>query len=137
MTSTSTTMLCLETNFLIDYLDPEQPGHEDALAFLERRSGPFFVPSFCLFEVYRGPARQQDPDGLARTADALDWGFRLPFTPAAAREAAEIELEQYDAGEPLDVRDYPVAGTVRNAGGTLVTADERFGAISGLNVVRY
>lgn len=131
-------MLCLETNFLVDYLDPSNAGHDDALSFLRRRRNqPFFLPTFCLWEVARGPGKRGDADGIARTEQALDWGFRLPFTDEVAFEAARIEAELRREGRPLNSRDYPIAATVRNAGGTLVTRDERFADVPDLDVVRY
>jgi len=50
-------MKCLETSFLIDYLD----GHEAAGAYLEDHPNtPFFAPALSLYEVYRGAARSGD-----------------------------------------------------------------------------
>lgn len=131
-------MLCLESNLLVDALDPDREGHDDARSFLERhRNRPLFLPTICVWEVLRGPAKSGDEEGVDATATALDFGFQLPFDAQSAREAAAIEAEQMRSGEPLNVRDYAVAGTVRRYGGTVVTRDERFTAIPELNVVAY
>ena len=131
-------MLCLESSILVDTLDPDRAGHDDARTFLERhRNKPLFLPTVCVWEVLRGPAKSGDEAGFSATANKLEFGFQLPFDGAAAREAATIELEQMQKGQPLNVRDYAVAGTVRHYGGTIATRDERFASISGLNVVTY
>lgn len=131
-------MLCLESSLLVDALDPDRTGHDDARTFLERhRNQPLFLPTICVWEVLRGPAKSGNEAGYADTANKLEFGFQLPFDGAAAREAATIELEQMQKGQPLNVRDYAVAGTVRHYGGTIATRDERFNSISALNVVTY
>jgi len=65
--------------------------------------------------VPRGPANHADANAVADTAGALQIGFLLPFDGAAACEAAEVVAEQ-TADDPLNVRDYAVAGTVRHYG---------------------
>ena len=42
-----------------------------------------------------------------------------------------------EPGEEISVADYPIAGTARNAGATLVTADPDFERVDGLDVDRY
>jgi len=131
-------MLCLESSLLIDALDPDRDGHDDARNLLDRhRNRPLFIPTICVWEVLRGPAANGHADAIAETAGALEFGFRLPFDAAAAREAAEIEAEQMAAGDPLNVRDYAVAGTVRHYGGRIVTRDDRFAAITDLDAMTY
>lgn len=131
-------MLCLESSLLIDALDPDRDGHDDARKFLDRhRNRPLFLPTICVWEVLRGPAKHGDHEAVAETAGTLEFGFRLPFDGTAAREAAEIEAEQMAAGDPLNVRDYAVAGTVRHYGGTIVTRDGRFSAIADLDTRTY
>lgn len=127
-------MKCLETSFLIDYLD----GEDDARAFLEAwPDAPFFAPSLCLFEVYRGAARAGGPDAVERVEDALDWIESIELSAAAAREAAIVEAELRDAGTPINLADVLIAGIVRHAGGTVVTNDGDFGAVRNLDVERY
>lgn len=110
-------MLCLESSLLIDALDSARDGHDDARRFLDRhRKRPLFIPTICLWEVLRGPVNHADADTVADTAGALKFGFLLPFDGAAAREAVEVEAEQMTADDPLNVRDYAVAGTVRHYG---------------------
>ena len=127
-------MKCLETSFLIDYLD----GHEAAGAYLEARSNaPFFAPSLSLYEVYRGAARSDGPGGVDRAERALEWVEPLDLGAGASREAALIEAELLDGGTPINLGDVLIAGIVRDAGGTVVTNDADFERVQNLDVERY
>lgn len=127
-------MKCLDTSFLIDYLD----GDESVSAYLDERSEtPFFAPSLSLFEVYRGAARTGGPDAVERAEDALGWVNPVELDGAASREAALIEAELVDDGAPINLGDVLIAGIARNVGGTVVTNDGDFERVPGLDVERY
>ncbi len=54
-------MNCLDSSFLVDFLDPEQRHHEAAKGWMHERSDePFATPAICAFEVLRGTARAGD-----------------------------------------------------------------------------
>ena len=127
-------MKCLETSFLIDYLD----GHEAAKAYLEERPNtPFFAPSLSLYEVYRGAARSGGREAVERVEDSLDWIEPLNLDHSGAREAALVEAELLDAGSPINLGDILIAGVVRDAGGTVVTNDSDFESVPNLDVELY
>lgn len=127
-------MKCLETSFLIDYLD----GDEAARAYLEERSNtPFFAPSLSLYEVYRGAARSGGREAVERVEDSLDWVEPLELDRSGAREAALVEAELLDTGSPINLGDILIAGVVRDAGGTVVTNDSDFESVPDLGVERY
>lgn len=127
-------MKCLETSFLIDYLD----GDEAARAYLEERSNtPFFAPSLSLYEVYRGAARSGGREAVERVEDSLDWVEPLELDRSGAREAALVEAELLDTGSPINLGDILIAGVVRDAGGTVVTNDSDFESVPDLAVERY
>jgi len=127
-------MLALDTSFLVDHLD----GTPAARAFLEdRRETPFHAPSLALFEVYRGGARTGGREHVSRVREALDWVDPLPLDDACSAEAAAIEAELLDAGEPINLGDVLIAGVCRHHGARLVTADDDFERIDDLDVVRY
>lgn len=127
-------MKCLETSFLIDYLD----GNEAAKRYLEERPNtPFFGPSLSLFEAYRGAARSGGRDAVERVEDALDWVEPLELDHSGAREAALIEAELLDAGSPINLGDMLIAGIVRDTGGTVVTNDSDFDSVPDLDVEHY
>ncbi len=54
-----------------------------------------------------------------------------------AAEAARIDAELHDAGEPIGALDTLVAGVVREAGGIVVTHDDHFERVDDRDVVRY
>lgn len=127
-------MIALDTSFLLDYLD----GADAAREFLDgRESVPLFAPSLSLFETYRGGARAVGPEGVARIAESLDWVEPLPLTAPAAREAATIEAELLDAGQPVNMGDLLIAGVCRHHGARLVTRDAEFDRIAELETIEY
>jgi predicted nucleic acid-binding protein len=127
-------MIAVDTSFLIDYLDGVGATRE----FLEdRRNTPFFAPSLVLFEVYRGGGRTEGQAGIERVASALEWVDPLPLTDATAREAALVESELLDAGHPVNLGNVLIAGTCRHHGAGIVTRDEHFDRVDGLDVITY
>lgn len=127
-------MIALDTSFLVDYLD----GVDATREFLGgRRNTPLFAPALALFEVYRGGGRTGGDEGIERVASALDWVDPLPLTDGAAREAALVESELLDAGHPINLGDVLVAGICRHHGASVVTRDEHFDRVDGLDVIAY
>lgn len=126
-------MMALDSSFLVDYLD----GVEAAADFLADTEGPFAAPTLALFEVYRGAARAGGDEGLRLAAEALDWVEPLPLTEDGAREAALVEAEVLDDGERINIGDALIAGVCRSVGGSVVTRDDHFGRVAGLETIRY
>jgi predicted nucleic acid-binding protein len=126
-------MHCLDTNALIDYLE----GEEDIGAFLTSHQEPFFASTVSLYEVFVGAARLREVDGVEDVHDDLDWVQPLPLTVTGAGEAALIDAELQDAGTPIGAMDTLIAGIVREAGATLVTADGDFEQVADITVVNY
>lgn len=127
-------MIALDTSFLLDYLD----GVDSAAAYLDRRRDrPFFAPSLALFEVYRGAARSSGPEGIEQAATALEWVDPLPLDEPAVREAALVEAELLDAGERINLGETLIAGVCRHHGARIVTRDDHFERVSGLDVDVY
>lgn len=131
-------MLCPDTSFLLDYLDEDRPAAADAKAYLDARRGrEYRIPSVAFFEVLRGGARLRGPAGVADLVEQLGWADHLPLTPAAAREAALVDGELADAGEEINLGDVLIAGTVREAGGTVLARDDHFERVEDLAVETY
>ena len=127
-------MIATDTSFLIDYLD----GADEAGDFVEsHRNQPFYAPSLALFETYRGGARTGGADALDRIKEALEFVRPLPLDPAVAREAALLEAELLDTGNPINLGAVLIAATCRHHGARLVTGDDHFGNVEGLEVVDY
>lgn len=131
-------MNCLDSNALVDFLDPTTEHHDDARSFVQDRpSRAWFAPAVVIYEIYRYRARQAGPDGLSELESSLEWLDTLALTYDAAREAALIDAELLAAGTPINQMDVLIAGVTREAGGTLVTRDGDFSAVEGLAVESY
>lgn len=131
-------MICLDSTFLIDFLDDDRRQHDRARDWMaEHEAEPMYAPTVVRWEVLRGAARLDGVDGVERLSTELTWLESLPLTAAAATEAAMIEAELRTRGDAISAADYPIAGTARNAGATLVTADPGFEQVDGLEVDRY
>jgi predicted nucleic acid-binding protein len=131
-------VLCPDTSFLLDYLDEDRPAAADAKAYLDaRQEREYRIPSVAFFEVLRGGARLRGPAGVADLVEQLGWADHLPLTPAASREAALVDGELVDAGEEINLGDVLIAGTVREAGGTVLTHDDHFERVENLDVETY
>lgn len=127
-------MIAFDTTFLVDYLDGEAATRQFVQ---EQDRGAWFAPTLALFEVYRGALRSAGADGMAETADALEWIEPLPLTDGAGREAATIEDELLAAGEPINLGGVLIAGVCRAVGAQLVTRDGDFERVNDLEVVTY
>jgi len=127
-------VIVFDTTFLVDYLDGVPATQE----FLESREDkPFYSPSLALFEAYRGAATSSGRDGVDRVAAGLDWIEPLALTDGAARDAAVIEAELLGEGTPINLGDVLIAGVCRHNGGCLVTRDNHFENVDGLETVKY
>jgi predicted nucleic acid-binding protein len=126
-------MHCLDTSALVDYLE----GVATIGEFLEANRQPYFAPSVALHEVFVGAARLRGDEGVAAVLSDLDWIEPLPLTVDGAAEAARIDAELHGSGTPIGAMDTLIAGVVREAGATLVTADAHFGRVDGVDVIDY
>ena len=127
-------MFCADLSFLVDYLN----GEEVVEAWLVApEQQPIHAPTVSLLEVYRGVLRANMSGGLDGAVDGLDWTEPIEFTDAAAQETAKIEHELRATGERIGFADRQIGGVAREAGATLVTRDDHFERIDGLDVERY
>lgn len=131
-------MNCLDSTFLSDFLDPSRDAHEAAIVWMDRHADePMYAPTRVRWEVLRGAARLDGIEGIDRLVAELEWLTPLAFPDAAATDAARIEAELRARGDEISAADYPIAGTARNAGAVLVSADSDFERVPGLDVDRY
>lgn len=130
-------MNCLDSSFVVDFLDSEQAHHEDAVAWMRDHSEePLAVPAICAFEVLRRSARAGDDQfdtavGFLRTLSILDLGLD------GAIAAGSLDGELHDEGTPLGARDTLVATPAVEQGFTLVTRDRDFETVPDLDVEFY
>lgn len=90
-----------------------------------------------LHEAFVGAARADGADGVRSVRQDLDWIEPVAFTVDAAAEAAALEAELRERGASIGPMDAVTAGAVRDVGGTLITADDRFERVPGLAVETY
>lgn len=130
-------MNCLDSSFVVDFLDPERDHHEAAVAWMDERSDePLATPAVCAFEVLRGTARAGDDRfdaavGFLRTLTVLNFGLD------AAIAAGNLDGCLHSDGSPPGARDTLVASPAREHGYTLVTGDRDFADVPGLDVAFY
>ena len=126
-------MNCLDTTVVIDYLEGEPYVGE----FLESNDNiPLFVPIPALHETFIGAVRVRGDEGLERVRSDLDWLEPIALTIDGVAEAAKIDAELHRSGEPIGPLETLIAGVVREAGGTVVTCDDHFERVDGLDVNR-
>ncbi len=121
-------MNCLDSSFIIDFLNPERQHHESSRRWMEEHAEePHLVPYICVFEVLRG-SPQQDEETYRRARSFFDGRavqvIESGFTEAAA--AAELDARLHGEGNPLSARDTLVAAAAHRTGSRLVTRDRDF-----------
>ena len=130
-------MNCLDSSFLVDFLDPERADHDAAKAWIAGRPDEgLATPAVCAFEVRRGTARVGDDRfdpavGFLRTLDVLELGL------AGAVTAGTLDGRLHADGVSLSAREALVASPAREHGDTLVTRDRDFADVPVLDVVFY
>lgn len=127
-------MIVVDSTFVVDYLD----GIEETKSILaEYDDQPMHVPSLVLFEVARGVLKTADREVLDAVLHRLEWLDVLPLSAAEAVEAAHIEAELLEGGEPINLGDTLIAGSCRHRGASLLTRDGDFDRILNLEVITY
>ncbi|WP_101298207.1 PIN domain-containing protein [Halegenticoccus soli] len=131
-------MRCLDISHLIDYFRPDRDGHAAAVSYVKDHYGEsFFVPPHVAYELSQYAIETKGPEGLSQLSKDLAWTKSLAFGSEEATEAARINAELHGSGTPINEMDVLIAGTVRAAGGTLVTRDRDYERVDGLDVDRY
>ena len=127
-------MNCFDTTAVIDYLH----GNEAIGDYLNEYGHlPQFAPTVVLHEAFTGAARLHGSDGVEETRRDLNWLEPLELSADDAAEAALVRAELQEAGTPIGPLDTLIAGIVRDCGATLVTADDHFDHVAGLDLQYY
>ena len=133
LASKSNTMNCLDSSFVVDFLDPETDHHEQAVAWMQAHADEALaVPVICAFEVLRGTARAgverfDRATGFLRTLTVLDLDLKTAIS------AGNLHAD----GNPLTARDTLIATPAVEHGYTLVTRDRDFESVQTLDIVFY
>ncbi len=121
-------MNCLDSSFIVDYLNHDVAHHEDARRWMERhRDEPMLVPYIAAYEVLRGAARSGG-ENMEQTKSFLSGGAVEVETSGieGAIHTAEVDADLATDGSPLSVRDTLIASCAISSGYRLVTRDRDF-----------
>lgn len=101
--------MLLDSTFLHDLIR-EEPEAVERLEGLIDAGVPVAVSSLTVFEVGVGlrGAASEHRDRFRRAVDGVE---EVPFGPAEARSALELQRELHDRGEPIGAVDALIAGT--------------------------
>lgn len=135
MTSPEGTKYCLESNFIIDLLN----GKENAVLVYEEIKNASLaitaIASVALFEILRGKELNQTKiqrfEELRRTLEVL------PFGEREAEEASEIEKAIHQNGFTISPLDLLIGATAKTNSAILVSNDQGYIRITGLQLRTY
>jgi predicted nucleic acid-binding protein len=122
-------MKLLDSSFCADFLR----GREAAKAYrLAHRNESLVLSSIGYYELYHGAVKEgRDP---GRIDDHLPWVERIDYDPTHALEGARIRQELDARGQRIQHPDMMLAGVARSLGVPVVTADDGFERVDGLDV---
>ena len=125
---------CLETSFVIDFLREKEDAIEK---YREIKGRKLETTSVVAWEVLRGPkltGRVKEYKEAVKLFERLNI---LPFTLASSRIASEIELDLKEKGRSLNLIDVLIAAAAIENSSKLITRDEGYMNIRGLEVEFY
>ena len=135
MISPEETKYCLESNFIIDLLR----GRENAIQLYEEiKEAPLTVAaiaSVALFEILRG--EEEKPEKIARFEEMRRKLIVLPFGEREAEEASDIEKAVHAKGLTISPLDLLIGATAKTNGAVLVSNDNGYERIDGLQLRKY
>jgi len=127
----------LDSSFLID-IQNGIPAAVDTIDEIESAGRPLRVPHVVVYELYIGVGKgTQSAQNRARIDAVLGSLTLEPTTLEIVRRAGELEgsLQQHD--QAVGAVDAIVAATARRDDEPVVTADDHFARIDGVEVVSY
>lgn len=124
-------MIVLDTSFLVDYLRGKNMVAE---VLEEYDEAAYYAPTMVLYEIYEGAARHEG-SSIEAAKQNLDWVEILDFDHGAAQEAARINAELLRDGNDINDRDILIAGVCRRYGAKIITRDDHFDNVDGLETV--
>lgn len=125
---------CLETSFVVDFLREKGNAIEKYRVIKEQK---LETTSVVAWEILRGPklyGRVKEYNEAIKFLERLNI---LPFTLTSSRIASEIELDLKEKGRSVNLVDVLIAATAIENNSKLVTRDEGYMNIEGLEVEFY
>ncbi len=129
-------MVCLETTFLIDVLKKD-PNVKSLIESLEGTE-PLFVASPSIMELWSGAQRAELPEAeKIKINSLLASVITLPLDEETAKKAGEIEAILAKLGEMIDIEDIMIAAIAKINNEKLITRDQHYARIEGLQIEKY
>ena len=125
---------CLETSFIVDFLREKEDAIEK---YREIKGRKLETTSVVAWEVLRGPkltGRVKEYKEAVKLFERLNI---LPFTLTSSRIASEIELDLKEKGRSVNLIDVLIAAVAIENNSKLVTRDEGYMDIRGLEFEFY
>ena len=125
---------CLETSFIVDFLREKEDAIEK---YREIKGRKLETTSVVAWEVLRGPkltGRVKEYKEAVKLFERLNI---LPFTLTSSRIASEIELDLKEKGRSVNLIDVLIAAVAIENNSKLVTRDEGYIDIRGLEFEFY
>ncbi len=130
-------MVCLETTFLVDFLDGVKQAVE-YLGGLQDGREVIMVTAPSIFEIVEAAEVAQSEKERSAIKEFLSGTIVLPFDEDAAWVAGEISAHLVHAGRQIGERDTFIAAIARHHRQVLITRNTRhFRRVPGLEVQRY
>ena len=123
-------MMVVDSSVLIAFLR----GRKAAARFLRGHggSGPLVVPAIAAYELWRGARSRHETESVRKLLDAVTVD---PFTPALARLAGDLDVDQRRRGTQRPSIDLLIAAHAIHRNCPLGTVDRDYSGITGLDVV--
>ncbi len=125
---------CLETSFIVDFLREKEDAIEK---YREIKGRKLETTSVVAWEVLRGPKLSGRVKEYKEAVKLFERLNILPFTLTSSRIASEIELDLKEKGRSVNLIDVLIAAAAIENSSKLVTRDEGYMNIRGLEVEFY
>ena len=130
-------MACLDTELLVEFLR----GDARAISLIERiaaEEGSACTTAVNAYELLKGALISSRPEAnLKRVVQLLGGLEVIPLTAEVSRAAAEVLAALRSKGRSIGEFDILIAGMVMERGETLVSRDDDFSSVRGLERARW
>lgn len=130
-------MACLEITFLIDLLRGDE-NIKHLKDDLDKTENILAVAAPSVMELWTGAIlSNRSASEKIKISELLSSFTIFHLDEKSAKEAGEIEADLIKKGQIIDTEDIMIAGIAKSNGEKLVTRDQHYAKISGLNLIKY
>lgn len=132
-------MYCLDTNFLLNFLEPSKADHRDAVKFYQaNKSEPMAIPLVAHWEVIRGELAISGKSKMRQVDEELRTCFLVfPMSESVLYEACDIFDELHQIGQPINSMDLLIAATARLHDWIVVSTDKHYTHVPRLATLKF